>query len=53
VICTWNGHGLILQAENDFDPQGTALIDEFSDAIAACIPDGFDGTIRVLSVAGF
>jgi hypothetical protein len=53
VICTWNGHGLILQAENDFDPQGTALIDEFSDALAACIPDGFDGTIRVLSVAGF
>lgn len=53
VVCTWNGHDLILQSENDFDPEGIALIDEFSDAIAASIGDGFDGNIRVLSTARF
>jgi hypothetical protein len=51
VVCTWNGLALILQAENDFDPEGLALIDEFSDAISAYIADGFDGNIRVLSAA--
>jgi hypothetical protein len=51
VVCTWDGHSLILQAENDLDPEGIALIDEFSDAIAASIADGFDGNIRVLSTA--
>jgi len=41
---------LVLQAENEFDPEGTALTDEFSDAISAYIADGFGGNIRVLSV---
>jgi hypothetical protein len=27
----------------DFDTQGLALSDEFSDAIASCVPYGFDG----------
>jgi hypothetical protein len=40
---------LVLHAENDFDPEGLALMDEFSDAISACIAGGFDGDIRVLS----
>jgi hypothetical protein len=50
VTCTWDGQSLILQAENDFDPDGLALIDEFSDAISACIHDGFDGDIRIAAV---
>jgi hypothetical protein len=41
---------LILQADNDFDSNGLALLDEFSDAISACIKDSFDGDLRVLSV---
>jgi hypothetical protein len=39
----------MLQAENDFDAVGLALIDEFSDAISACIANGFDGNISVNS----
>jgi hypothetical protein len=48
--CGWDGASLLLSAENDFDAGGLALMDEFSDAIAACIADGFDGDIRVLSI---
>jgi hypothetical protein len=50
VTCAWDGSQLLLQAENDFDRNGAALVDEFSDAISACIKDAFDGDIRVLSV---
>jgi len=46
----WDGSQLILQADNDFDSNGLALIDEFSDAISACIKDGFDGDIEILSI---
>ena len=38
------------QADNDYDKDGAALTDEFSDAIAACIAESFDGSIRVESV---
>jgi hypothetical protein len=50
VSCVWDGSQLILQADNDFDSNRLALLDEFSDAISACIKDGFDGDIEVLSV---
>ena len=49
VTCTWDGQSLILQADNDYDPDGLALMDEFSDAISACIRDLFEGQIRVVS----
>ena len=49
--CEWDGARLILQAENDFDSNGLALLDEFSDAISASIADGFDGGIDVVSVS--
>jgi hypothetical protein len=48
--CQWDGERLTLCAENDFDPKGEALADEFSDAIAACIAPGFDGSITKVSV---
>ena len=51
VRCEWDGSRLILQAENDFDSNGLALLDEFSDAISASITDGFDGGIDVVSVS--
>ena len=47
--CFWDGKCLILNAENDFDPDGRATIDEFSDEISANIAGGFDGNIRVVS----
>ena len=50
VTCVWDGAQLILQAENDFDANGLALLDEFSDAISACIKGGFDGDIEILSI---
>lgn len=51
VRCEWDGSRLVLQADNDFDSDGLALLDEFSDAIAATIKDGFGGSIDVVSVA--
>jgi len=50
VKCTWDGLRLILQADNDFDSNGLALMDEFSDAISACISHAGEGSIEVLSV---
>jgi hypothetical protein len=50
VRCDWDGSRLILRADNDFDSNGLALLDEFSDAISAFIEDGFDGGIDVVSV---
>jgi hypothetical protein len=41
---------LLLQAENDFDPAGDALMDEFSDALAACLPSGLGCSIELVSV---
>ena len=35
VSCVWDGSTLVLQADNDFDSKGLALLDEFSDAISA------------------
>ncbi len=53
VRCDWDGSRLLLHAENDFDPNGRALMDEFSDAISACIKEGFDGNIEVVSIVSF
>lgn len=50
VKCTWDGLRLILQGDNDFDSNGLALMDEFSDAISACISNAGEGTIEFLSV---
>jgi hypothetical protein len=49
--CEWDGTRLVLQADNDSDSNGLALMDEFSDAIAACIAAGFDGGIDVVSIS--
>lgn len=51
VRCEWDGSRLTLQGENDFDSNGLALLDEFSDAISASIADGFNGGIEVVSVS--
>lgn len=51
VKCTWDETRLILQADNDYDSNGLALTDEFSDAISACISSLREGCIEILSVA--
>ena len=50
MICSWDGSLLMIKAENDFDSDGLALQDEFSDAISACVSEGFKGKIRIVSV---
>jgi hypothetical protein len=49
VICEWDGSRILLQAENDFDNDGLATLDEFSDAVCACISIDFDVKIEILS----
>lgn len=50
VKCKWTGSQLLLQADNDYDSNRLALMDEFSDEISACILDAGDGDIEVVSV---
>jgi hypothetical protein len=47
VVCRWNGDALHLEATNSFDSDGKALMDEFSDAISACVAELFDGDILI------
>lgn len=49
IRCTWGDGTIELEVENDFDPKGLATLDEFSDALSACLP-AFDGDISVVSV---
>ena len=49
VSCEWDGSRLVLAAENDYDPNGQALLDEFSDALSAYVRGGFDGEIKLIS----
>lgn len=37
VQVEWDGKVLWLEADNDYDADGMALLDEFSDAAVACI----------------
>jgi hypothetical protein len=49
VTCSFSDGKLTLTAENDFDPKGLALMDEFSDCLSAYISMGFDGDLSVRS----
>ena len=53
VTCTFANGELVLIAENDFDPEGLALMDEFSDCISAYIAELFDGQIRLVKADAF
>jgi hypothetical protein len=50
VRCIWDGSRLVLEGENEFDPNGHALLDEFSDCLSACIAELSDSEIKVESV---
>ena len=49
AVCSWDGKFLTLAVENDFDREGRATMDEFSDEISACVRGGFDGDIHIIS----
>jgi hypothetical protein len=50
--CYWDDkeNSLLLQAVNDFDSDGRALLDEFSDCISACFSDVGNGDLKILSI---
>jgi hypothetical protein len=50
VRCNWEAGALILVVENDYDKDGAAVADEFSDAVAAYAPGTPGYRVRVLSV---
>lgn len=50
VRCEWDRTRLLLYAENDWDGDAIALLDEFSDAISACIEGTFGYGIEIVSV---
>jgi len=50
VLCTWDGSRLLLRAESDWDTNGLALMDEFSDCLSAYIAEPFDGELRIESI---
>lgn len=50
VRCDWDGEQLLLHAENDWDADGKALLDEFSDVVSACIEGTFGYGLEVICV---
>lgn len=50
VRCSWDGAGLALEAENDYDKDGAALADEFSDCISAYVSGTFSYQVTIESV---
>ena len=54
VRCSWDGHFIRLEAENDHDEKGLALSDEFSDALKAFVAMYHRlGDVRIISVNKF
>ena len=54
VRCMWDRPSLRLEAQNDYDNQGLAIRDEFSDALSACVAIYERvGEIRIVSISEF
>lgn len=50
AVCLWDGETLMLTIENEFDSNGLATLDEFSDCLAAYVIDYARCTISIDSV---
>jgi hypothetical protein len=50
VTCDWSGGALVLTATNDYDAAGQALLDEFWDAVHACINYRNPINVNIVSV---
>jgi hypothetical protein len=50
VSCDWGGSRLVLRSENDFDADGKATLDEFSDSISAYVAEPGEFRITTESV---
>lgn len=53
VRCNWDGRALQLEADNDYDEKGLALLDEFSDVIIACVQDAAYSDMQIISVTSY
>jgi len=49
ATCRWDGKQLVLEADSDFDSDGGALSDEFSDCVSAFVDGLFGYAISVES----
>lgn len=47
----WSAQMLLLTVDNDYDADGEALADEFSDTIGAYAPGTLGYSVRIVSVA--
>lgn len=50
VRCSWDGTRLMLVAENDYDSNGEATLDEFSDCVAAYVPGTFGYRVSLVAI---
>jgi hypothetical protein len=50
IDCHWDGNTLVLMAISDYDHNGEALADEFSDTVAAYAPGARGFAVRIRSV---
>lgn len=50
VTCKWANGLLQVEADNDYDRNGKALLDEFMDAVAACVNANGDMQFEIASV---
>jgi hypothetical protein len=50
VACEWESSRLVLRAENDFDDDGEATLDEFSECITAHVAEPGNFVIAIQSV---
>ena len=51
IICKWRNGLLHLEADNDYDRNGKALLDEFMDVVVACVKASGDIHFEIVSVA--
>ena len=50
VACSWNGKTLRIETDNDFDHDGLASQDEFSDEIVVYVRNAGYSDLRIVSV---
>jgi hypothetical protein len=50
VRLEWTGECLVLRVENDFDDDGNALQDEFSDELSGATAADWQGNLQIVAV---
>jgi hypothetical protein len=50
VVCRWENDVLYLEADNDCDKEGKALLDEFRDVVISCVRTSGEIKFNIVSV---